>query len=193
MLRNPQYIIPYLRNNPRSVPLPVDANLPWWSYSGIEFADKIMPDKTIFEYGTGGSTLRYSRVAKRILAVEDDLAWAATVQERLAKYPATNVEVICCPFDFDNPEGFESSDYIRAVDNIKPDVVIIDGQDRTFNERRKCFYHVEPKMAPGGWIVVDDFWRYESLLKQNRAKKVRVFESVGPCRFGVTSTAFFEY
>ena len=48
-------------------------------------------------------------------------------------------------------------------------------------------------MQPDSIILVDYFWRYEELLGSNRAKNVNVFESVGPCRFGVTSTAMFFY
>jgi hypothetical protein len=48
-------------------------------------------------------------------------------------------------------------------------------------------------MQPGSIILVDDFWRYEELLGSNRAQNVQVFESVGPCRIGVTSTAMFFY
>lgn len=73
------------------------------------------------------------------------------------------------------------------------DVVIIDGQDKSFRERITCFRQAEPLMKPGSIILVDDFWRYEELLASNCAQSVRVFESVGPCRIGVTSTAMFFY
>jgi subfamily B ATP-binding cassette protein MsbA len=71
--------------------------------------------------------------------------------------------------------------------------VIIDGQDKTFRDRITCFRQAEPLMQPGSIILVDDFWRYEELLISNSAQSVKVFESVGPCRIGVTSTAMFFY
>jgi hypothetical protein len=42
-------------------------------------------------------------------------------------------------------------------------------------------------------IVVDDSWRYPELRAKNRAKRFSVFQSVGPCRPGVTSTDVFFY
>ena len=97
------------------------------------------------------------------------------------------------PFDFDQPADFASSAYCQALSDSSYDVVIIDGQDKTFRERITCFRHAEPLMLPGSIILVDDFWRYEELITSNRAHNVQVFESVGPCRIGVTSTAMFFY
>jgi hypothetical protein len=53
--------------------------------------------------------------------------------------------------------------------------------------------HAEPVMQPGSTVLVDDFWRYKEMLISNSAQSVQVFESVGPCRIGVTSTAMFFY
>ncbi|GAB3317882.1 hypothetical protein GCM10027299_09330 [Larkinella ripae] len=105
----------------------------------------------------------------------------------------TNVEILNNPFDFHNPDNFESSDYMHAVDKGEFDVILIDGLDKSFKERIKCFRYVEPRMKEGQYIVVDDFWRYPELINSHRAKKFDVFESVGPGRMGVTSTAVFEY
>jgi predicted O-methyltransferase YrrM len=167
--------------------------MPWWSFRAIERADMLITGKRMFEYGTGGSTLRFSRIAQQVVCVEDDAAWAQVVKERLAKESINNVEMRLCPFDFKNPSHFEESAYIAAVDDGIWDVVIIDGQDWTFKERLACFRRVEPMMKPGAIIIVDDFWRYEDLLKSTRAKSVEIYESVGPARYGVTSTAFFFY
>ena len=51
----------------------------------------------------------------------------------------------------------------------------------------------EECVAPGGIIVVDDSWRYRQLRDSARAGEVQIFESVGPGRFGVTSTDVFLY
>ena len=72
-------------------------------------------------------------------------------------------------------------------------MVIIDRQDKTFRERITFFHHADPLRKPGSIILVDDFWRYEELLTSHSAQSVQVFESVGLCRIGVTSTAMFFY
>lgn len=68
------------------------------------------------------------------------------------------------PFDFDQSAHFASSAYCQAFSDGSWDVVIIDGQDKTFRERITCFRQAEPLMQHGSIILVDDFWRYEELL-----------------------------
>lgn len=193
LLSNPDLIIPYFRMSVFSRKFPIDFGMPWWSFRAIERADQLLAGKRVFEYGTGGSTLRFAKIAQLVVSVEDHAEWMAVVQDRLKKENISNVEIRLCPFDFKKPVDFELSEYIKAVDSAAWDVVIIDGQDWSFNERLICFKRVEPKMEEGSIIIVDDFWRYEALLKSNRAKSVEVYESVGPARIGVTSTAFFFY
>lgn len=191
---NPDLLIPYIKHNfwGRGR-LPMDLELPWWSYRAIEHVDTLIEGKRIFEYGTGGSTIRFAKKAKLIKAVEDDKKWMDLVKSKLNDQAIKNVEICYEPFDFINPSGFMESKYLKTVDNEEFDIIIIDGQDHTFNERIKCFQYVEPRMKTGQFIILDDFWRYEKLINANRAKSVKIFESVGPCRVGVTSTAVFCY
>jgi hypothetical protein len=52
---------------------------------------------------------------------------------------------------------------------------------------------VEDRVKPGGIIVLDDSWRYAAPRLRNKAKRFEVFESVGPCRPGCTTTDVFFY
>ena len=129
-----------------------------------------------------------------ITAIEDDKRWLTLVQLALEEAGVDKSVVLnFVPFDFDYPVDFSSSDYLKQLGNEFWDVVIIDGQDKTFRERIACFRQAEKFAHPDSIILVDDFWRYEELLDSNSAKNVKVFESVGPCRIGVTSTAMFFY
>ena len=193
LVGNPDLISPYFKHNVFNQPLPIDVGLPWWSYKAIKYVNSIIEGKRIFEYGTGGSTILFSKKAKSIVSVEDDKKWMEVVASRLDALKIKNVEVIHAPFDFEHPEDFENSTYLKAVDRGEFDIIIIDGQDWSFKERIKCFKYVEPRMNPGQYIIVDDFWRYSQLKGNCLAKSVKVFESVGPGRLGVTSTAIFSY
>ena len=42
-------------------------------------------------------------------------------------------------------------------------------------------------------ILVDDSWRYPKIRKISNAKKVIRFESIGPCRQGITTTDLHFY
>lgn len=194
LVSNPDLIFPYLSKSLLNNKMPLDHALPWWSFRAIEYADSIFPGKKMFEFGTGGSTIRYAEVCKSITSVEDSEGWLKIVQDRLTKKQISNTKLIFSHFDFDHPEDFSKSNYLASYEGHEQyDVVVIDGQDKSFRERITCFRHVEPTIKNGGVIVVDDWWRYTELLGSNRAKSIKVFESVGPCRYGVTSTAFFHY
>jgi hypothetical protein len=191
--QNPDLIWPYLASLPMWKRYPVDLNLPWWSFRAIEAVDKIVVGKRIFEYGTGGSTMRFSEFASSVVCVEDDEQWRDMLLARLSEKGRRNVTVHLEPFDFNHPERFAESSYLHAVDKYEPDIIIIDGQDQAFRQRIDCFKHVEPMMKPGQFIVLDDFWRYTEIQAFARAKDIAVYESVGPCRVGVTSTAVLKY
>ena len=183
---------------------PLELGLPWISFGAIRFLEGFLrPSMQVFEYGSGGSTVFFAARCQRIVSVEDNARWAQRVRQRVAT--AQNVDVIFSatpkirhssdgqPFE----EGdFAASDYLRAIDGMNPDVVLIDGsEDWLLKSMRRaaCFNHAEPVMKPGAIIILDDSWAYPQLRKSNRAKRVMSFWGVGPCRRGCTCTDIFFY
>src|SRR4051794_12855876 len=83
LVANYDLIPSYVKHNILRKKFPIDLQLPWWSYRAIEYVDTIVEGKKIFEYGTGGSTIRFARKAKSIMSVEDDINWGNMVQKRL--------------------------------------------------------------------------------------------------------------
>ena len=73
------------------------------------------------------------------------------------------------------------------------DIIVVDGSEEWNLIRPICFEKAEKHVKKGGVIVVDDSWRYPELRERNQAKDFQVFQSVGPCRPGVTSTDIFFY
>ena len=50
--------------------------LPWYTYSAIQYLSSIIKkDYTVFEYGSGNSTLWWRKKAKKVVTVEHDAAW----------------------------------------------------------------------------------------------------------------------
>ena len=138
--------------------------------------------------------MRYAKIAKRMLSIEDDADWLRRIRTLLAPISLPHLAIEHHPFDFWNPSNFPDSSYLRVLQDDSWDVMIIDGQDWSFQERITCFRHAEKFTRSGSIIVLDDYWRYEAALAGNhRALQVEKFESVGPCRRGVTSIAFFYY
>jgi len=191
---NPRYVPRTLRHNVINGATPLDLELPWFSYAAIDFlATELRPDMEVCEYGSGGSTLFFARRTHRVFSIEDNASWFELVTGRLKELALKNVELKLCPFDFKNPKGFEKSDYLHAVPKRKFDVIVVDGTEEWHHVRPICFQHAETFIKPGGMIIVDDSWRYPSLRAKNAAKRHEVFQSVGRCRPGVTSTDIFFY
>jgi predicted O-methyltransferase YrrM len=194
LLLHPQYIPRCLAHNVLNGKTPVDLELPWFSYAAIDFLeDYLQPDMRVCEYGSGGSTLFFARRTKSVLSIEDNPRWFEIVRARLKEKNVQNAVVKLCQFDFKNPVGFEGSEYLHAIPDETFDVIVIDGSEEWTQVRPACFEKAEGRIRRGGIIVVDDSWRYPVLREKHHAKWHRVFQSVGPCRPGVTSTDVFFY
>jgi len=194
LLVHPSYLPRCIEHNIINGSSPLDLEMPWFSYAANDFlAAFLRPHMTVCEYGSGGSTLFYSRRTKFVYAIEDNAKWYELVTKRLLEKDIQNVEMRFRPFDFKNPIGFENSEYLNSMPDQQFDVISIDGSEEWTHVRPICFYYAEKHIRPGGIIVVDDSWRYPGLRLKNKAKRFRIFQSVGPCRPGVTSTDIFYY
>lgn len=194
LLLHPQYISRCLAHNVLNGKTPLDLELPWFSYAAIDFLNQyLQPDMRVCEYGSGGSTLFFARRVKSVISIEDNRHWFELVKRRLQEKSIQNVNLRLCPFDFKNPAGFEHSAYLHAIPDERFDVIVIDGSEEWTQVRPTCFEKAEHRVRRGGIIVVDDSWRYPLLREQHHARSGQVFQSVGPCRPGVTSTDVFFY
>ncbi|HZR15764.1 MAG TPA: class I SAM-dependent methyltransferase [Verrucomicrobiae bacterium] len=194
LILHPQYISRCLTHNVINGKTPLDLEIPWFSYAAIDFLDPfVRPDMAVFEYGSGGSTLFFAKRAQRVFSVEDNPQWFDWVSRRLKEKGLSNATLKLCEFDFKKPVAFENSDYLNAMPDEKFDVIVVDGSEEWTQVRPTCFQKAESHVKEGGIIVVDDSWRYAPLRQRHHAKDLRIFQSVGPCRPGVTSTDIFFY
>jgi len=194
LLLHPKYLSRCITDNVVQNRTPLDLEIPWFSYAAIDFLeDYLQPHMSVCEYGSGGSTLFFAKRVKSVWSIEDNPKWYELVTSRLKEKSIANAKLKLCPFDFKNPTGFENSDYLHAMPDEHFDVIVVDGSEEWTQVRPICFRKAEARVKTGGIIVVDDSWRYPELREHNRASKVRIFQSVGPSRPGVTSTDIFVY
>ncbi|MCI0746383.1 MAG: class I SAM-dependent methyltransferase [Verrucomicrobia subdivision 3 bacterium] len=194
LVTHPQYVPRCVEHNLINGRSPLDLEIPWFSYAAIDFLDEFLgPDMIACEYGSGGSTIFYAQRTKFLYSIEDNQKWYELVTKRLLEKQIHNVELRFRPFDFKDPVGFENSEYLNAIPDGQFDVISIDGSEEWKQVRPTCFARAEKHIKPGGIIVVDDSWRYPVLRANNKAKRFRILQSVGPCRPGVTSTDVFFY
>jgi predicted O-methyltransferase YrrM len=194
LIRQPRYLIPYIKTNVLGRASALELELPWIAYAAIDFLNGFAkPAMSVFEYGSGGSTLFFARRCASVVSVENNRIWLDKVQQRITEAKLNNVILHHRPFDFKLGADFENSEYLQSMPAQKFDIVLIDSSEGSVQLRPHCFYHAESFAREGGIIVVDDSWRYLELRRKNNARQYKIFQSVGPSRPGVTSTDIFFY
>ena len=191
---HPKYIPRYAVQSVIGRKSPTELELPWFAYGAIDFLEEFLePHMTVCEYGSGGSTIFFAQRCKRVFSIEDNPQWFNLISSRLHAKAIHNVTLELRPFDFKNPVGFEHSEYLHAIPNEVMDVIVVDGTEESTPVRPICFAKAESRINKNGIIIVDDSWRYPEIRRCHTANRCLTFKSVGPARFGVTSTDIFYY
>jgi hypothetical protein len=122
---------------------PLSYAMPWLTFDAIRaIEERLQPGQRVFEYGSGHSTVYWSKKGVELFSVEDDAAWFAMVKDKLAGNAA-------CHLYFD--QGKE--DYVGRIDKCPGtfDMVLVDGSYRKY-----CMLAAMPRLKPGGLLVVDN-------------------------------------
>lgn len=163
----------------------VDVNnrpIPWVTYAFIDFIKiRLHKDLSIFEYGSGNSTLFYAQKVARVVSVEHDKAWF----EKIVKQKAPNAEMI---FTALTPNG-EYSKKAKLLGE-RFDVIIVDGRDRV-----NCCKHSVAALSDIGVLVLDDSERAEyeeaRLFLTASGFKELSFSGISPGLFYNKATSVF--
>ena len=197
LIKHPSFVIPYFKYS-LTKKTPLEIGLPWWSYKSIKKVESLLNSNlTVFEWGSGGSTVFLCHRVKSIVSVENDYNWTIKVNSALSSINAKNAKVIQKEINLQSAECFLKCPYAKEISN-KFDLIVIDGEDHFNSEshwsaRENCFDLSQQSINKEGIIIVDDAWRYPSILNKSKAKKILKFESIGPCRLGVTRTDLHFY
>ena len=126
--------------------MPVDASgapIPLLTYPAIAFLKRrVEPATSVFEYGSGSSTLWWAGRVKHVESVEHDAGW----YQRIRAAAPENVKLHLVPLV---PAG----DYAAVILEYESafDLVIIDGRERV-----QCAKNSLRALRPDGAIVWDD-------------------------------------
>jgi predicted O-methyltransferase YrrM len=196
----------YLLTHPAQVPKyiktsllqksPVDLGLPWISYAAIDFLDKWQIDENteILELGGGGSTIYFGKRNAQITCFESNEDWHKILVEKCKYLNIKNVDIKLFLYDNADKKSFLLSEFYNKIAEKQYDIILVDNYDSSLTQPRvDCFYKAEKSVKPGGIIILDDSWRYDQVRKSNSAKKHIIFQSIGPCRRGLTSTDIYFY
>lgn len=167
--------------------------------------DYLKPNMSVFEYGTGGSTIFISKRVKELISVEHDKYWYHLVRDKIAKENIVNYKIllkepepgIFDKVDYSNPESYLSSlpkyrgmnfkSYATTIQEFPDesfDLVFIDGRARP-----SCIANALAKVRPGGYLMLDNsdrkhYFQGKNLLTKWRSKR---FYGIGPY-----TTSFWE-
>lgn len=154
---------------------PLDTQLPWLPFKARRWlCEHVDRGTSVFEYGSGGSTLFFAKTAGRIVSVEHDPAWFARVSDALAATSLHNYEHL-----LREPEPLEAGDaragswrssrvefaghsferYVKSIDDQPDrslDLAVVDGRARL-----ACLERAVPKLRRGGHLMLDNSERPE--------------------------------
>jgi hypothetical protein len=117
--------------------------IPWVTYPFIHFLnEKLHKNLSVFEYGSGNSTLFFAERVKKITSVEHDKGWLEYIKSNV---PA-NVQVLFIDSDVNGK-------YSKAATNSgeKYNLIFVDAEDRV-----NCIKNSLGALTDDGVLVFDD-------------------------------------
>lgn len=154
--------------------------IPWYNYQAVDFIQERIPQSAeIFEYGSGTSTLFYSKRTKQVCTLEYRKEWFDYI--RVFNLP--NVDLRLC-------ENLEL--YPSAIENFARefDVIVVDSEKRV-----ECIKSSIHFLKKDGVIILDNSERksytqaFDFLHKMN-FKSINL-KGIGSLRFKESQTTIF--
>ncbi len=167
-----------------------DLDVPWWTYGAITTVEAWLAARSVpasvFEYGSGASTVWLARRSGRVHSVEHDAGFAELMRAELASHPNSTVRVVE-PVRRPDPSvssakeghsGLDFEAYVAAIDDVPGsfDLVVIDGR-----ARQACLAAAVGRLAVDGLIVFDNSRRrrYRDAITRSGLDE-RVFRGLTP-------------
>jgi hypothetical protein len=170
------------------------AALPWITFPATRWLDSYLrPSMSVFEWGSGGSTLFFARRVSRVVSIEYDVGWCEAVAARLRVHGLAQTELRHLPAEPGDDEAlYRSSDpsfagmsfrrYVQGVLDYPDrafDVILVDGRARF-----GCLVTALPKLKDDGALILDDSEREDAAqsvaLLEGRGWTARHFDGPGP-------------
>jgi hypothetical protein len=188
---------------------PLKNDLPWITFKAAQFLEKILKnDLIVFEYGSGSSTLYFSRRVAMLVSIEHDPDWYNHIQQTINELAITNTK--CKLIEPELLSENQSTDYlsqstlylnkhfefyVKSIDTYPDryfDIILIDGRSRP-----KCIAHAKNKIKQGGYLVVDNsertyYFEGNDFLWDKKEWKINHFTGPVPYSFDFSKTSFFQ-
>ncbi len=188
---------------------PLDAKQPWIVFKATDWLGTYLKEEmSVFEYGSGGSTLFFSKRVRKVVSVEHNPDWHKRVSDVLISDGILNCEYILCepeklnldqhPLYSDTSytsiarEGLSFEKYVKIIEKYPDatfDLIFIDGRARA-----SCISHAVKKVRRGGYLMLDNSDRviYHSAISLLSAYKRTDFLGVGPATTVLFQTSIWH-
>ncbi|MGD8853552.1 MAG: SAM-dependent methyltransferase [Gammaproteobacteria bacterium] len=152
--------------------------IPWYTYPAIEYIKQLdVSEKTIFEYGSGNSTMFWAHRCQKVISIENKRMWYEKIKGQLPN----NVEYLCLE---------NKKEYIEAIGRYSNefDIIIIDG-----NYRFECASVARNRLSHDGFIILDNSdWREKTSELLRKSDLIEVdMSGFGPINRFTTTTSFY--
>lgn len=142
--------------------------IPWMNYQVVDLLDqRLQPDLSLFEFGSGFSTRFYAQRVRQVRSVEYDRRWF----DQVSRDVPANVTMLYREKDV-------NGHYCRSIRETGEcyDVVIVDGRDRV-----NCVRQSLECLSDRGVLLLDDSERpdYEEAFEIARGMGFRVLDLKG--------------
>ena len=137
---------------------------PWYPYAAIHFLEQLDFSKcTIFEYGSGNSSLFWSARARFVHSVEINPEWYEKMRSRLGANQSLTLAT-------------DENEYARKIcDHTDAfNVIVIDG-----SVRRLCASYAIGKLDASGFIILENSDRYPETSKYLRERGFQQVDFIG--------------
>lgn len=156
--------------------------VPWYTYPAIDYLRQLdFSTSTVFEYGSGNSTLFWASVARRVVSVEDDEEWYRITASRLPGNCELTLET-------------DLEEYPAIIERYPEpfDVIVVDGAARG-HTRLKCAKRAIRRLREGGMIILDNSdWLPESARVLRESGLIEVdMTGFAPISGHTQTTSFF--
>lgn len=157
--------------------------IPWYTYPTIEYLNNIdFSSKSIFEYGSGNSSLFWGKRAKLVISVEHNREWHEKLKNKIS---ARNQLLL----------REDKEKYVKSIleQNRKFDIVIIDGENRV--ECSKVIDSSLNKESNEGYMIIldnADWFTNTSKYLREKLNLIEVdFHGFGPINSYTWTTSIF--
>jgi hypothetical protein len=157
--------------------------IPWYTYPAIEYLMNLdFSDRTVFEYGSGNSSLWWSKRCASIVSVEDNAEWFERIRSR-------------APSNMTYHFVTDRHTYVSRPEMQKADVAIIDGEHRAACASYFISGHREGRTTASLLLFDNSDWFPKAVrrLRENLDWLQVDFSGFGPINnYTSTTTLFFS-